>query len=511
MVGELSRRQILIGAAAAASAPYLVDLGTKQASAQGSVRVRREVHGLVASDGTLAPDLVIYMEAIAKTKKTSPMLWDIVTNFHDAFCDGLTGGGQSAGNKEVHGSWRFIMWHRAYLATYERILQEHSDKTISLPYWNWFKSDALPKAFTIGVLDHPGRMLGADPLNGIPARPIDDGDRSFDSSGEASNYDTSAAFGFTPGASFFGQVFATGENRRGRPEYGGHGGIHIWVGGNMSDLDFSSRDPCFYSHHANVDRMLELWKANTAPVDWLTNAPNVWKDQIFEFAFSNDRIYRYRAADMIDTSKIVDVDGVELGFVYDDVPETQIAASDTSLIAFSQSVTTENAFTQIEMRVTPPSQSFSLGALEVTGGRGATSAFEISDAARSVTQKFIGTPQGEGVNTLQNFSFSRTKPPSARLVLRNVVLPGKNSQVNFFINVENPGSAAIKDGKRYLGTINTIPSGEGDIVYKELSFKASDQILEAIQSDNKIFVSSFTRYLGKDDKVQISEVELVIE
>ncbi len=503
MVGKLSRRHVLIGVAAAASTPYLANLRAQRASAEGSIRVRREVHGLVGSDGTLDPDLVTYMDAVAETQNSSPILWHAVTRFHDAFC--ATG----AGAREVHWNWRFIMWHRAYLATYERILQEHSDKTVALPYWNWFKSNALPKAFTLGALNHPGRTFGADSETGTPSRPLDPGDKGRT---ELNNYNVTEAFGPDAGASFFGHEYAPFSNRAGRPEYGGHGGIHNWVGGDMASLNTSSLDTCFYSHHANVDRMLELWKANKAPTDWFANAPAAWKDQIFEFAFSDDRVYRYRAADMIDTSKIVDVDGIELGFVYDDVPKTQIAATDTGLIAFSQPNVTENALTRVEMRVKPPSQSFSLGALEVAGGQGSTSTFEINDAARAVTNNFIGkTEQGGGVKTLENFSFSRTKPPSARLVLRDVVLPGKNSQVNFFINVDEPGSAAIKDGGRYLGTINTIPSREGDVVYDELSFEASDEILEVLRSENRIFVSSFTRYLGKEDKVQIGEVELIIE
>lgn len=41
-----------------------------------------------------------------------------------------------------------------------------------------------------------------------------------------------------------------------------HGDIHLWVGGNMAELNTAADDPLFWMHHANVDRIWELQRQN---------------------------------------------------------------------------------------------------------------------------------------------------------------------------------------------------------------------------------------------------------
>jgi tyrosinase len=43
-------------------------------------------------------------------------------------------------------------------------------------------------------------------------------------------------------------------------EFNPHDGVHQAIGGNMSVVDLSARDPIFFLHHANVDR---LWTPGT--------------------------------------------------------------------------------------------------------------------------------------------------------------------------------------------------------------------------------------------------------
>jgi len=42
-----------------------------------------------------------------------------------------------------------------------------------------------------------------------------------------------------------------------------HNNVHMWVGGNMTDMQYSPQDPLFWLHHANVDRIWDLWQWNT--------------------------------------------------------------------------------------------------------------------------------------------------------------------------------------------------------------------------------------------------------
>jgi tyrosinase len=39
-----------------------------------------------------------------------------------------------------------------------------------------------------------------------------------------------------------------------------HGGVHMWVGGHMTQIDFAAYDPIFWAHHAMVDRIWRIWQ-----------------------------------------------------------------------------------------------------------------------------------------------------------------------------------------------------------------------------------------------------------
>jgi tyrosinase len=51
------------------------------------------------------------------------------------------------------------------------------------------------------------------------------------------------------------------EGRPGVLEVSPHGGVHVAVGGWMSSFDTAARDPIFWLHHANIDRLWEAWLA----------------------------------------------------------------------------------------------------------------------------------------------------------------------------------------------------------------------------------------------------------
>lgn len=160
----------------------------------------------------------------------------------------------------------FLPWHRMYLYWFERIVRElSSDQTFALPYWDY--SDPaqrrLPAAFTVKTsalyteFRDPDVNLGNLPNASTPASTFDHcpGMRQFD---------------FTPATSVF--------------EAQPHGGIHNWVGGDsgwMADPRLAARDPIFWLHHCNIDRLWESWlqlgggRVNPADTTWLTHEDNV--------------------------------------------------------------------------------------------------------------------------------------------------------------------------------------------------------------------------------------------
>lgn len=52
-------------------------------------------------------------------------------------------------NQCQHGSWYFLPWHRGYLIAFEAVIRDAvvalgGPNDWALPYWNYFKQDALP-------------------------------------------------------------------------------------------------------------------------------------------------------------------------------------------------------------------------------------------------------------------------------------------------------------------------------------------------------------------------------
>ena len=65
-------------------------------------------------------------------------------------------------------------------------------------------------------------------------------------------------------------------------EFNPHNGVHQAIGGNMAVIALSSRDPIFYLHHANIDRLWTAWNARGNA----NSAEPMWRD----FAFNRNFI-----------------------------------------------------------------------------------------------------------------------------------------------------------------------------------------------------------------------------
>lgn len=139
----------------------------------------------------------------------------------------------------MHGTQRFLPWHRIYLIQLEKALQAaHPD--VSIPYWDWTQApeQSVPpwlQGFTpsvptpngtITVIRAPGSQQDLATLaSNIPA-----------------------ILQLTDFAQFTSQL------------EGVHGGVHVWVGGSMSMIPTAPADPIFWMHHANIDRLWWQWQ-----------------------------------------------------------------------------------------------------------------------------------------------------------------------------------------------------------------------------------------------------------
>ena len=214
------------------------------------------------------PDLAAMSRAVAAMKalpRSDPRNWTRFADIHRNFCP--------------HGNWYFLPWHRAYLVSFEEIVRELSGKAdFALPYWNWTADRAFPAAFAAGnrgsnPLFHPrpgvanGLQLADDMVGPqVISRVMQSPDFEAFGSSRPSGQDSAAP------------RWQRRAGSRTELEFNPHDGVHQSIGGNMAVVDLASRDPIFFLHHANVDRLWSGWNArgnaNSSEAIWRNFAFN---------------------------------------------------------------------------------------------------------------------------------------------------------------------------------------------------------------------------------------------
>jgi tyrosinase len=178
-----------------------------------------------------------------------------------------------------HGSWFFLPWHRGYLYHFEKIVRAAvvsagGPDDWALPYWDYSDPSRpdtrrLPPAFRAATLPSgepnplrvpqrgPGVNDGGSLTTDAVATEAALGERDFTTTAGGA---ASGGFGGGVGArAHFGETPGALENTP-------HGDVHMGVGGVreprgwMSGFDTAGRDPIFWLHHANLDRLWEVWR-----------------------------------------------------------------------------------------------------------------------------------------------------------------------------------------------------------------------------------------------------------
>ncbi|MED6156700.1 hypothetical protein PIB30_016856 [Stylosanthes scabra] len=285
-------------------------------------RVRKPVHLL--SDKEIAD----YKEAIKRMRELSPddpRSFTQQANIHCAYChDSYALNGSTAPPQvKVHFNWLFAPFHRWYLYFYERILGSLIENdTFALPYWNWDHPDGMyiPDIFN----DRRSSLYDAKRnANHLPPVLIDlnwnnrAGDTSGDVDTNLRKVKQSIADVKAPDT-FFGKNFAEGGGQF--PASGTlellHNTGHAWTGDptdpngeDMGAFYSSGRDPLFYSHHSNVDRLWTIWKDRFGGVDF---SDDDYKNSSFLFYDENGKLVRVTVDQCLNMSS--------LGYRYDNAP-----------------------------------------------------------------------------------------------------------------------------------------------------------------------------------------------
>jgi tyrosinase len=237
-------------------------------------------------------------------------------------------------NQCQHGSWYFLPWHRGYVIAFEAVIRDAVVKLggpadWALPYWNYFKpnQNQLPAAFASP--DWPDG--GKNPLY-VPQRYGPNNDANVLVPTNLINLDaltdsdfTGSADGGSPGFGGVDTGFSHGGQVHGALETQPHDLVHVLVGGTdvetglpgvMSDPDTAGLDPIFWLHHANIDRLWEVWRENPIthvdPPDpnWV-NGPAAVGDRAFVLPMPGGVSWTYTPGQMSSLA--------EVGYTYDDL------------------------------------------------------------------------------------------------------------------------------------------------------------------------------------------------
>jgi tyrosinase len=235
-----------------------------------------------------------------------------------------------------HGSWYFLPWHRGYLLAFEKCVRAEVVKLggpsdWALPYWNYFKpgQDALPLAFSTpdwpdGTGDNPlfeARRFGPDG-DGNVFVPLSD----VNLNAMAEDDFTGVPIGGSPGFGGVDTGFAHGGRVHGLLETQPHDWVHGLVGGGdgvdqrrpglMSHPGSAALDPIFWLHHANTDRLWQVWRENPVTnvdpteANWLSG-PASTGDRAFVLPLPDGTTWVYAPAQMASLAA--------LEYAYDDL------------------------------------------------------------------------------------------------------------------------------------------------------------------------------------------------
>ncbi|KAH6557249.1 hypothetical protein KP509_1Z125300 [Ceratopteris richardii] len=212
-------------------------------------------------------------------------------------------------------------------------------------------------------------------------------------------------------------------------ENGLHSAIHYYVGDprtqllqNMGNFGTAARDPIFYSHHSNVDRLWEVWRFNMPDGERFDHTDPDFLNAEFVFYDENANMVRVKVSDALDSEM--------LGVYY------KKGRSDNLWINYSPTASTNESAIPVAVAAGVP---------------------------------FVGEEPLNGTITIvTNFSAIVKRPsekkPSKKLEVLNIqgVQVAREEFVALvaFVNIPWAGESTATNSAEYLGTFNIVPSAD---------------------------------------------------
>lgn len=218
----------------------------------------------------------------------------------------------------------FLPWHRMYLLWFERIIRKLTNQpTFTLPYWNYSAAGPNHGIIPAKFRDRTSSLYVQNRNSSVNAgRPID-----------ASSPGALATTALTQ-CSYSPQGAIPGFCRA--LDSGLHGNVHVLIGdrNNMGSVPWAARDPIFWLHHCNIDRLWASWNKSGRSNPTSTS----FRNTTFKFAGENGQEVVGKVSDMLSILK--------LGYAYssyEQVPPCLQPSSTASAESASQTESVSSA------------------------------------------------------------------------------------------------------------------------------------------------------------------------
>lgn len=214
----------------------------------------------------------------------------------------------------------FLPWHRMYLFRFERMIRKLTNQPqFTLPYWNYSAAGSthgiLPAAFRVSTSSLFVSNRIASVNAGLPIDASNPGALDTTALSQCSYNPVGAVPGFC-------QALNSGL----------HGNVHVLIGDrkNMGAVPWAARDPIFWLHHCNIDRLWTSWNkgGRTNPTT------TAFLDTTFTFADENGQQVVGKVSDALSV--------LRLGYTYsafESVPACQQPSTSTTTLAKSAETT----------------------------------------------------------------------------------------------------------------------------------------------------------------------------
>lgn len=503
----MNRRSFLVGAGAgvaAAAMPF--DLWRSK---------RAGAAGLVTRYSTSTPEgvkmLAIYASAVEKMKAlptSDPRSW--VFQWYTHWVDGnttkdaalqATFGSQSSPQRDLAAAmWDtcqghgpnpvkyFLVWHRMFVFHFEEIVRSVSGHPeFTLPYWPYDQVDqrSIPTAFR-GPGNNP--LYVADRNDGINSG------AALDADGRSPlSFKCMADKSFLPTAGSLSQGFNANLNQN------PHGTVHDDVGTdtNMGMIPFAAKDPVFYMHHCEVDRLWASWNAagGQNPTD------ESWLNQSFTFADANGTMVTATNRDFLSTDA--------LGYQYDTLMNIAPIATPSSFVLAKSSAT-------------PLVLSVGAAATPEKHGHGNMLHSEIAGAlALGDTPLTVRIPQPKSTPLMGTLNKSLSKKEQKVFVVLRDIYAAKAPGSGFGVYINLPsGTTPTPRSVHYVGSISffnatAMPGSDGMFMVDTYALDVTEE-LKAISKegglgkDISVTVAPFGK-VAPGSAPKIGRIEFVIE